>query len=192
MAETEVLKQEKTTIPVICADDPIRKKQLRAYLDRDVVNDRIAAIGNSRDKMLMIFLWISGVRITEALNVRKRDIDFTNKEVRIRWLKSRKWTERILPIRSELAMALWGYSAAMNLDDLIFPIDRHRAYKVCMKHMKVSPHKLRHSFAINFIRQTQDYGTLKKLLGHKRADTTLIYSTLAPEDQAKVLEQVKM
>jgi integrase/recombinase XerD len=192
MAENEVLKQENTTKAVNCEVLPVKKKELRAYLDRDTVNERIASIKNSRDRMLMMFLWMSGCRITEALNVRKRDIDFTNKEARIRWLKSRKWEERILPLRSELAMALWGYSASMNLDDLIFPIDRFRAYVVCKKYMKVSPHKLRHSFAINFIRQTQDYGTLRKLLGHKRADTTLIYSTLAPEEQAKALNEVKM
>ena len=91
MAEKEVLKQENTTKQVNCEVLPVKKKQLRPYLDRDVVNERIAAIKNSRDRMLMIFLWMTGCRITEALNVRKRDIDFTNKDIRIRWLKSRKW-----------------------------------------------------------------------------------------------------
>lgn len=167
------------------------KKEMLKYLDKEAIAEGIDRIHDSQEKMFITFLWMSGVRVTEAINIKRGDLDFQNKTIRIRWLKSRKYTERNIPIHSTLVLMLGIYTGAMNREDRIFSFTRQRAFQITQKWFKVSPHCFRHSFAVNYLRSGGNIVNLSRLLGHARIQTTMEYLKIVPSDLAKELEGIK-
>jgi len=142
--------------------------------------------------MLLQFMWYTGVRISEAISVTKGDIDFTNFVMNIRWLKSRKYKYRIVPLRPEIKQLLELYTAYMNQPDIVFKISRQRAWQIYRKYFdKGHPHQMRHSFAVNWLRSGMDIVTLHRILGHSRIQTTMLYLKIVPVDQGKELMKVQ-
>jgi integrase len=167
------------------------KKEIPKYWERDYINQRINSISNHNHKMLIIFLWRSGVRITEAINLTKGKIDFDNYVMTVRWLKSRKYNERVAPLHPELRNLLQLYSASMKADDKIFPLSRQRAWQITKKYLGGSPHQLRHSFAVNWLRCDGDLIILHRILGHSKIQTTMEYLKIVPIDQGKELSKIQ-
>lgn len=166
------------------------KKGLIPYWDRDEVNYLIDRVANHEHQMLLRFLWMSGVRVTEAVSLRKQDIDLPNAVMRVRWLKSRKYQERVVPIHPRLVDLLRLYTATMKAEDRVFPITRQRAWQITKKHLGGKTHKLRHSFAVNWLRSGCDLTTLHRILGHSKIQTTMEYTKIVPVDQGKELIKV--
>jgi len=190
--EIEVLDPKKVTnsnqnVPPI-------KQEIRKYLDKETILEVINNLPQGIAKMLIIVLWMTGLRVSELNSIRKKDIDIKNKIMRVRWLKSRKYNERIIPIKTELAYILEIYVSTKNSDDLIFPVTRQYIYRVVSRHFPgYSPHTLRHSFAVNFLRQSTNPTALvilQRLLGHSKIQTTLEYLRIVPSDMAKALAEV--
>jgi integrase len=171
-------------------DKPFMKLELIKYWDKDYINQRIDMIKNLKHQVLTRFLWMSGVRVTEAVSVRKQDIDFTNYVMQVRWLKSRKYKYRIVPLHHKLRDMLQIYTTPLKAEDRLFNITRQMAWQVTTKHLKGSPHRLRHSFAINWLRSGGDIVTLHKMLGHSKIQTTMEYLKIVPADQGKELNKV--
>lgn len=174
-------------------------EKLPAYLNKEEVYQILDSIpqDKKRDYIFVFFLWATGVRITEALNIKKGDIDFYGHNVRIIWLKRRKKQERIIPLHSSLITLLALYTGQLNLDDLIFPFSRVRGFQIIKKHSekagikkKVSPHIFRHSFAVNFLKQRKNIVALQKLLGHSQITTTMIYLQIVQSDLRDEVEQL--
>jgi integrase len=166
------------------------KQDLPKYWDKEYINNRLESIIDNKNKMLIRFLWMSGVRISEALSLHKKDIDFKNYVMRIKWLKNRKYNERIVPIHPKLKDILEMYTAAMNLEDRIFPFTRQRAWQITTLWLDGNPHKLRHSFAVNWLRCNGDLVTLHRILGHSKIQTTMEYLKIVPIDQGKELIKI--
>lgn len=166
------------------------KRQLPKYLDKDIILARIDQMPPGRDKMLVITLWRTGCRVSEVINLRKKDIDFKNRLIRITWLKSRKWRERNIPLQKGLGELLSIYCTTLNMDDKLFPYTRQNVLKITNKWLKVSPHKIRHSYTINLIRQGVQIQDLQKLLGHKNINTTMVYYSVTPEQLTKQIDGV--
>lgn len=167
------------------------KVGLRGYWDKEEINSMIDKVKTAKDGMLLRFLWMSGVRITEALSLKKKDIDFANYTMRVRWLKSRKYNERVVPLHPRLRDLLIVYTGALNGDDLVFPFSRQRAWQITMACLGGNPHKLRHSFAVNWLRQGADLVTLHRILGHSKIQTTMEYLKIVPIDQGKELIKIQ-
>lgn len=185
---------------VILAGDPRQdltqaartvKAELPKYWDRDYVNQHIQAVSNHQHKMLLQFLWMSGVRITEAVSLRKQDLDFTNYTMNVLWQKSRKYSRRIVPLHPRLRDLLQLYTATMRQDDKVFPITRQRAWQITQKYLTGHPHQLRHSFAVNWLRSGGDLVVLHRILGHSKIQTTMEYLKIVPSDQGKELLKVQ-
>lgn len=167
------------------------KQELRKYWDRDYINEHIEMCKNNSHKMLMRFLWITGVRITEAVSLRKRDINFADYLITVRWLKSRKYHQRVLPMHPDIKLVLELYVANMKADERVFPITRQRAFQITTQHLGGSPHKLRHSFAVNWLRCKGDIVILHRILGHSKIQTTMEYLKIVPIDQGKELIKIQ-
>lgn len=166
------------------------KTELPKYWKAEYINEKIDAIPNYKHKMLMRFLWMSGVRITEAISFNKGDIDFKTYTVQVRWLKSRKYHYRIVPLHPNLISILEMYTAPMNLADRVFPMSRQRAWQLTQKYLQGNPHKFRHSFAVNWLLCKGDVIMLHKILGHSKVQTTMIYLDIIPMDQGKELLKI--
>lgn len=167
------------------------KLELPQYWDRDEVNLLLDRVPNHEHQMLLRFLWMSGVRVTEAVSLRKIDIDIENYVMRVRWLKSRKYKERVVPLHPRLRDLLRLYTATLKAEDRVFPITRQRAWQVCQKNLGGKTHKLRHSFAVNWLRCGGDVVVLHRILGHSKIQTTMEYLKIVPVDQGKELLKVR-
>jgi integrase/recombinase XerD len=167
------------------------KKELCQYWDRDFVNQTINSIENPEHRILMQFMWYTGIRISEVINLTKGDIDFKNYTMTIRWLKSKKYKYRIVPIRPEIKQLLELYTAYKNTVDRVFPISRQRAWQIYQKYFDGHPHQMRHSFAVNWLRSGNDVITLHRILGHSKVQTTMEYLKIVPLDQGKELMKVQ-
>jgi integrase/recombinase XerD len=169
----------------------IGKVDIRKYWDKEYLKGIINSITNPKHRMLIQFLWMSGVRISEAINLRKRDIDFGNYVMTVRWLKSRKYNYRNIPLYPTLKEILQVYCSSKGVDDLIFPISRQRAWQLTRKYLKGHPHQLRHSFAVNWLRSGGDIVMLHKILGHSKINTTMEYLKIVPIDVGKELMKME-
>lgn len=170
------------------------KLGIRKYIEKEEIDKLLSEMPPGRDKMMIITLWMSGIRVGELISIKKGDIDFQNNTVRIKWLKNRKYQERIIPIKKELCSMLSFYSAGLLSESRVFPLSRQRVHKIVNNWLGTHPHTLRHSFAVNFLRQSSSATALvilQRLLGHKRIQTTMEYLKIVPSDMALELEKIK-
>lgn len=169
----------------------VNPKELPKYWTPDYINERINFIDNSRHRMFMKLLWMTGIRVSEGIGIRKQDIDFINYVITIRWLKQRKYYYRNIPLHPYLKDMLQMYCASMKAEDLLFPFSRQRAWQLVQKYLDGHPHQFRHSFAVNWLRNGADIITLSRMLGHSKIQTTMEYLKIVPLDQGKELMKVK-
>lgn len=185
--EIEVLNNKNLTNPII----NVNPKDLPKYWDRDYINYIIYNIDQPSHKMFVRFLWMTGLRVSEAINIIKSDIDFKNYTIRVKWLKNRKYNYRYIPIHPNLKDIMEVYSAKFNQADLIFPFSRQRAWAIMKRYFKGHPHQLRHSFAVNWLRCGGDITILSRILGHSKIQTTMEYLKIVPIDQGKELIKIQ-
>jgi integrase/recombinase XerD len=183
----EVLKEKNLTIK----RGIVNRQERRKYLSKEEMIERLSNISDHNDKFFCTFLWMSGIRVSEAINIKKKDISSKDRVMIVKWLKSRKYFERVVPLHPQLNQMLDLYTGGMNLDDRVFPFSRQNAFYITKKHLGVSPHKLRHSFAVNWLREGGDIAYLSKALGHRFLNTTGEYLKIVPSDVAKELEKIR-
>lgn len=159
-------------------------KTLPKYLSYAAVQSGLALIDRSewigmRDYALLLFLYATGVRISECLEVQEGDIE--GEWLRIRHGKGEK--ERYVPIAKEALKALRSYQEAcpyakrsLWLNYRGEPLSRISAFKITQKYLGVSPHALRHSYATALILGGADLRVVQELLGHASLLTTQIYT----------------
>lgn len=149
---------------------------------------------------LCLFLWNTGVRISEALSVKPDDIDLMAKALRVRTLK-RTGHVRVLPIQNSFIgeIALWINLKGIKRGDYLFQISRKTAYNYvrnacCFAGItddRGHPHTLRHSFAVNCIVQQVPVTVLKEWLGHRDIMKTLIYTQILAHDTKVFMDNVR-
>ena len=168
-------------------------KLLPKYVDMNQILDGIQLIDRSaqiglRDYALILFLYASGCRISEALSVQRTDI--VEGWLKIRFAKGEK--ERVVPLAPVATQALETYLKAQTFSSPYLwlnykgnPLSRISAFKIVKKYLGVSPHVLRHSFASSLIIGGADLRVVQELLGHASLETTQIYTHI----QKKNLEE---
>ena len=146
--------------------------------------DRTTWIGK-RDYALILFLYASGARISEALELSRGDIE--EEWLYIRHAKGEK--ERIVPLAKSARKAITEYlNAVASHKNTIWlnykgeKLSRISAYKITQKYLGVSPHILRHSYATALIAGGADLRVVQELLGHASLLTTQIYTHIQRQD----------
>jgi len=146
--------------------------------------DRTTWIG-LRDYALILFLYATGARISEALSTHRNDIE--GGWLNIREAKGEK--ERIVPIAKAALEALATYLADAPYErEFIWmnykgaKLSRISAFKITQKYLGVSPHVLRHSYATSLISGGADLRVVQELLGHASLLTTQIYTHIQKQD----------
>jgi integrase/recombinase XerD len=151
--------------------------------------------------LLVLFLLDTGARISEALRLQVRELDFDNLLVTLDG-KGRK--QRIVPISLELRKAIFRYKAAT--DGLLFPTDSGGALSkrnvlrdvkaLCKDLGFTAPartvHAFRHTFAVNYLRRGGSVFHLQKVLGHSSLEMTRRYANLVTADLQAVHERVSL
>jgi len=138
-----------------------------------------------RDRAFILFLYATGVRVSEALETKKSDIE--DGWLRVRSGKGDK--ERVVPIApfatkmvDEYLNVRRAFSDYLWLNYKGDRLSRVSAFKITKKYLNCSPHTLRHSFATALILGGADLRVVQEFLGHVSLDTTQIYTHLHRED----------
>jgi integrase/recombinase XerD len=146
--------------------------------------DRTTWIGK-RDYALILFLYASGARISECLELSLGDIE--GEWLHIRHAKGQK--ERIVPLAKVARDVIQEYLDALSFDkEFVWcnykggKLSRISAFKITQKYLGVSPHVLRHSYATSLIRGGADIRVVQELLGHSSLLTTQIYTHIQKQD----------
>ena len=172
-------------------------KNLPKYLSFEEIELALKAIDRStllglRDYALILFLYASGCRISEALMAKREDIN--DGWLKIRFAKGQK--ERIVPLAPIAIEAVEVYlkEASMQSEYIWLnyrgtQLSRISAYKIVKTYLNVSPHVLRHSFASALILGGADLRVVQELLGHSSLETTQIYTHIQQENLAKTINE---
>ena len=154
-----------------------------------------------RDKTLLFLLLDTGMRASEVCGITARDVDLKNRRV---FVMGKGDKERSLPISPETARVLWRYMsehADRKANEALFitltgrPMDR----VVLLEMLKdlgakvgvadCHPHRFRHTFAINFLRNGGNVYELQMALGHTSLEMVRVYLALAETDLQKAHEE---
>jgi integrase/recombinase XerD len=147
-----------------------------------------------RNKAIIYTLLDTGLRSSELCDLRLKHTDKRNLRLKVFGKGSK---ERIVPFSSSTALHLWRYLTTRSdivPDDYLFttggdrPLDNHGLYHALQLIGEragvadVHPHRFRHTFAINFLRNGGNVYTLKEILGHASLKMCLRYLELAQAD----------
>ena len=166
-------------------------------------------------RVVILAAAMTGLRQSELLGLRWRDVDWSAQRIRVRNTfvrgehstdgKSDLSTRRSVPMASRLARELDGWSRRTDYrgdDDLVFahpqtgnPIDRTKVTKrfqaacVAAGVRTVTFHDLRHTFATRLAAHGEPLRAIQEFLGHADSKTTQIYAHYAPsEHEVKMVD----
>jgi site-specific recombinase XerD len=179
-------------------------RTLPVVLSREQVSALIAATRNIKHQTALSIAYGAGLRASEVISLKVGDIDSTRMTLRIQQGKGGKDRYAMLsPVMLERLRTWWRVARAQGkmLDGgWLFPglnpvepltarqLNRavHEAALAARIDKRVSLHTLRHSFATHLLEQKVDIRVIQVLLGHKKLETTSLYTHVATE----ILRQV--
>ncbi len=154
----------------------------------------------ARDAAILELFYSSGLRLAELVGLDVKDVDIFSESVRVLG-KGRK--ERVVPVGAPALEAIQRYrqQARVETGPLFISKVRRRlaaanvwlAVRRYLPHtsipVRISPHKLRHSFATHLLDAGADLRSVQALLGHASLSTTQIYTHVTTERLKKVYDQ---
>ena len=184
-------------------------QKLPVVLSRGEVARLIAACGNLKHQTALALAYGTGLRASEVSALKVGDIDSERMILRVEQGKGRKDRNAMLsPILLERLRFWWKVARAQGkmLDGgWLFPgldpleslstrqLNRaiHAAAREAGIDKRVSMHPLRHSFATHLLEQKVDIRVIQVLLGHKRLDTTTVYTHVATDLLRQVISPLE-
>ncbi len=147
-----------------------------------------------QERLILELLYATGMRVSELSNLLLRDINVSDKTIRLLG-KGRKMRlvffgeyalealNDFLLVRKELLKTgdidylLVNQRGGKLSRESIEQIVRKRVKKIHLEH-HASPHTLRHTFATHLLENGADIRTVQELLGHEKLSTTQIYTSV--------------
>ena len=150
-----------------------------------------------RDRLILELFYSTGIRMSELVRIKIKDIDFSNRLIKI---KGKGNKERFVifgscmneilneyiykkELDSKFGQSIFlfpGYLSNMNSDK---PVNSRTVFSIVKKYInkisdneKLSPHSLRHSFATHLLDKGANLLSVKELLGHESLSSTQIYT----------------
>jgi site-specific recombinase XerD len=152
-----------------------------------------------RDAAILELFYSTGLRLSELAGLDVEDVDLVGESLRVVG-KGRK--ERLLPVGGPAVRAIDRYrsTAGVHSGALFLSKLRRRMSTRSIQHLlekylrlssipvKISPHKLRHSFATHLLDNGADLRSVQALLGHASLSTTQIYTQVTVERMKEVYD----
>ncbi len=186
------------------AIEPFTEADIRAMLsslDRSKTYSRPGkrecnhSLGSSvRNRAILLVLLDTGLRASELCELHVKDVDLNNRRPIVLGKDSK---ERIIPFSAVTSQAIWRYEATRPKDpanDFLFviaegqPLDRVGLGKLILRIgeragvTNAHPHRFRHTFSINFLRNGGNSYALQMMLGHSTMEMVKRYLALAQAD----------
>jgi site-specific recombinase XerD len=175
-----------------------RPKKLPVVLSPEEVEKLIEAAPNIRYRMILVLLYSTGLRRTEASQLKIADIDSKRMVIHIHEGKNSR--DRELPLTPKLLAALRDYWRASKVKPRVYlfptrfkaageeerPITDKAVWHACRESARRSglskrfgPHTLRHTFATHLMESGTDLPTIQLLMGHQKLQDTTLYVHLS-------------
>ena len=177
--------------------NPKKNKTLPDILTVDEIRKLIDFTSNIKHKAIIKLIYGGGLRVSEIVSLKKRDLNFDESLIHIGLAKGKK--DRFVKMPESLKIEL---TALLNFSDGKYLFESNRGGKLSTATIqailknsakkaelqkRVYPHLLRHSFATHLLEAGTDLRVIQKLLGHASIKTTQIYTQIS---QASI-KQVK-
>jgi integrase/recombinase XerD len=169
---------------------PKRAKKLPKVLELDEIKLLIDVTSNIKHKILIMIAFSSGVRVSELVALKVDDINVKSLTLRINQGKGNK--DRLSIFSKSVRDLLLQYICQRKKQiEYLFPGRKgHISVRTFQEILKtaankakickrVTPHMLRHSFATQLLEQGTDIRYIQSLLGHRRLETTQIYTRVS-------------
>ena len=190
-----------------------------SFLDKPEIDALLAvAKGDGsevrRDYALLLFLYNSGARASEAAQLKLADLELrtgAGSEQHVVKIFGKGSKTRYCPLWPATAKALAAITMNRNADERVFlnrlnqPLTRYGIYDLVGRYgkrgaaiqqslggKKVSPHVLRHTTACHLLKAGVDINTIRAWLGHVSLDTTNVYAEIDLDMKSKALSKCEI
>jgi integrase/recombinase XerD len=176
---------------------PKLEKKLPVVLSREEIKSMISLTKKKRHKLLLELLYSSGIRVSEAVNMKIEDIDLKEKIVTVKSGKGKK--DRLAILSNVISRHLESYlRKRKDANPYLFnsrdkQLSIRQAQKIVKKSAeragitkRVFCHALRSSFATHLLESGTDIRVIQELLGHASISTTQRYTHVSKEQIRKV------
>ena len=187
---------------------PKRSKNLPVVLTIDEASELLNLpepedFFSSRDRAILELLYATGIRLSELTDLELQDLNIRDKFIRV---KGKGGKERVVPFGGPAQKAIILYlkfrgeaeTGSLFLNKFRKGLSQRWVEKIVDKYIsltsikkKISPHKLRHSFATHLLMMGADIRTIQELLGHSSLSTTQKYTHLDFETLRKEYEKAQ-
>lgn len=179
----EIVKNQ-TVIDLKFAKTP---SKLPIVLSREEINKIIDSIKNEKHRLIIALSYAGGLRVSEAVNLKVKDIDLNELTIHLKSAKGNK--DRITVFPEKLKNQIEKLAAGRDSNDYLFASERggkltERTAQIIFERAKYSTkiikeatfHSLRHSFATHLLENGVDVRYVQELLGHANIRTTQLYT----------------
>lgn len=200
-------------VPARAAVYAAASAELPTFVTREEVHRALALLKDRRPEVytLVLFLWSTGCRVSEALKVRAGMVSsrpamvgiptLKQKEATTTRGKKRRGTMRTVPLKADVLGELLHHMHTRKLDDdaPLFPWSRSRAFELVRDALvaakvdrpRAHPHALRHGWAVHAVMNDVPLNVIQRVLGHSSITTTSIYLAVTGEDARPFIERVE-
>ena len=191
--------------PMLKVVSPKSKKRLPLFVEEDKIESLLNEIDfddgfiGERDKLIIEFFYVTGVRVSELINIRISDINIADNIVKVLGKRNK---ERLIPLSIGSKEKLQYFIEKYDIKDYLFTniegkkVYTKLVYRVVKRYIgkissinKKSPHILRHTFATHMLNNGADINAIKELLGHANLSATQIYTHNTIEKLKSVYKQ---
>jgi integrase/recombinase XerD len=146
--------------------------------------------------LIIELLYSSGLRVSEITNLKINDLEL---EQKIGWVRQGKGgKDRMFILSNTLIRHLNKYLRKSEDNTYLLSKDKPLTTRDIQKiiqntaekagiNKKVTPHKLRHSFATHLLENGTDIRIIQELLGHSNLQTTQIYTQISSEQKKRIV-----
>ncbi|MGA9139600.1 MAG: tyrosine-type recombinase/integrase [Methanocella sp.] len=164
-------------------------EKLPEFLTPEEIYKILEFAEGEREKVFILTLFFTGIRVSEFVNLRKNDINLDKGTMKIR---EKGGHERVVQMDVKLIKFLGDYIRYMDNDQKVFDYhtstiqsDFRKLKKKAGITKKLTPHVMRHSFTVFLQDNEADLKDIQQLLGHKRLSSTERYLKLKTDDHLK-------
>src|SRR5215468_10371820 len=170
---------------------PKRPQKLPIVLSPEEVLQFLSCVQSIKHRTILTICYAAGLRISEAIRLKVTDIDSKRMVIRVAQGKGQK--DRYVMLSPKLLQILRSWWPVNKPKQWLFPGDRvdghitreavhdacQKAHRICRIPKPITPHSLRHAFAVHLLEQGTDVRTIQLLLGHRSLATTAKYLRIA-------------
>jgi integrase/recombinase XerD len=170
---------------------PKKPQKLPIVLSPEEVQQFLACVHSTKHRAILTTCYAAGLRISEAVHLKPNAIDSKRMVIRVEQGKAQK--DRYVMLSPKLLETLRIYWRTRRPKEWLFPgdhpaqpITRGAVDQACEKALRLSglskpvtPHCLRHAFAVHLLEAGTDVRTIQLLLGHRSLATTARYLRIA-------------